>query len=164
MRILVAVAVACAVSITPAPAQRPETQERPAADISSLAWLAGSWRGTGLGGTVTETWDAPVAGRMLGHFLFVKDGAPVFSELLQIVPEGGGLVYQVRHFGPDLRGWEDKTGQAERFILRTAGKGVVRFDGLTYRQTGPDTMEAIVRIDSPDGAKDERFVFQRMRP
>ena len=39
-----------------------------------VAWLAGYWKGTGLGGVTEEMWTPPVGDRMHGIFTLRQDG------------------------------------------------------------------------------------------
>ena len=69
-----------------------------------MAWLAGYWRGTGLGGECEELWSEPLADRMLGSFALVRDDKLVFSEALELVEEEGSLVLKIRHFDAGFDG------------------------------------------------------------
>ena len=50
--------------------------------LSKFEWLAGHWRGEGLGGQCEEIWSAPAAGTMVGSFRLMKDGEVSFYELM----------------------------------------------------------------------------------
>ncbi|WP_213982659.1 DUF6265 family protein [Sphingomonas sp. dw_22] len=130
--------------------------QSPAATLDQLAWLAGTWRGEGLGAPATEVYSAPQAGRIAGHFLQEDGkGGIEFYELMQIVPRGESLVYRLRHFNADLTGWEDATGKAVEFPLVAIEKDAIHFDGLTFRITGPRAMTCWVRIRHKDGSTEE---------
>lgn len=137
----------------------------PAATIADAAWLTGAWTGTGLGGQVTEVYSAPAAGQMSAHFEMVADGKVAFYELMQVVEQGGSLVYRLKHFGGDLTGWEDKAGRAAvAFPLVARDGDDLYFDGLTFDRTGPDSMILWVAIKGKDGqAREERFDYRRAR-
>src|SRR5262245_8230702 len=73
--------------------------EKPAAaTIADMAWYAGRWTGSGFGGENEEVWTPPNAGTMLGMYRLVKDGKPVFFELLTILEEQGSLLIRLKHF------------------------------------------------------------------
>jgi len=57
-------------------------KQSPAATIADMAWLAGHWIGGGLGGLTEEVWSPPRNGVMMGMFRLVRDGKPIFYELL----------------------------------------------------------------------------------
>ena len=70
-----------------------EPAAAPAADLSSLAWMAGSWQGTADGLEMEELWLAPKGGAMLGLHRDVAGGRMVSFEFLRIEADGEGLVY-----------------------------------------------------------------------
>ena len=136
--------------------------ESPAASIEQLAWLAGHWEGEGLGGRSFETVSPPTAGQMVGHFQQVVDGRVQFYEFYQFAPHGRSLLLRIKHFNADMSGWEERT-ESEDFPLVAIEDGAAYFDGVTFRKTGADTLESIVRV-SRGGVDDEiRFTFRRVR-
>jgi len=134
----------------------------PPATLGGMAWLAGSWTGEGLGGQVEEIWSPPQAGAMMGMFRLVHDGTTSFYELMTLVEEGGSLVLRVKHFGPDLTGWEEKAETVD-FALAAAAGDRYYFDGLTFHRHGNDATTNYVRISSKDGAvREEAFRYTRV--
>ena len=129
----------------------------PAAQLSDLAWLEGTWVGEGFGAKLQETYTGPSGGQMVGHFSAIKDGAPEFYEFIMMAQVGNSLEYRVRHFNPEMTAWEDKT-EFVRFPLVAAEKDSWYFDGYTLRRTGPDTAVHIVRIKRKDGTADEAML------
>jgi hypothetical protein len=107
----------------------------PRASIEDVAWLAGRWRGEGLGGVVEELWSPPLAGAMVGVFRLVADGEPSFYEICLLREHEGSLVYRVKHFHADLSGWEERSDFVE-FPLVKLEPGLVQFAGLTLSQAG----------------------------
>ncbi|HKZ81681.1 MAG TPA: DUF6265 family protein [Pyrinomonadaceae bacterium] len=79
----------------------------PPASIAAVSWIAGHRRAAALGGVCEEIWSEPVGNSMVGMFRFVKDGKVVFYELMTI-EEDKSLVLKIKHFNPDLSGWERK--------------------------------------------------------
>lgn len=134
----------------------------PSASIEQLAWLAGSWVGSGMGSPVTETYSAPLGGRISGHFAMADEhGGIAFTELVDYVPQGPSLAYRVRHFNPDMSGWEDRTGKPVVFPLVAVEKDRWFFDGMTLERTGPDAMSIWVRIHDKGVSSEEEFRFTR---
>lgn len=132
----------------------------PPATLADAAWLAGTWQGEGLGGWVEDVWGEPRAGSMPGMFRLVKDGAVVFYEILAIVEKGGSLELRLKHFGPDLVGWEEKD-KVLAFPLSEKSEEKLRFGGIAYERTEAG-MRCVVSIRGKDGAvRDEPFVFVR---
>lgn len=122
---LVGVAQAQAVRTLPAGAKSPP------AKLDALAWLAGGrWVGEGLGGVSEEVYSPAVGGVMVGHFVQSQAGKPQFFEIMTVREEGGSLVYRLKHFGPDLKGWEEKD-VTEDFPLVAIEGDRVFFSGMT---------------------------------
>ena len=137
-----------------------EGEVSPPADVASLAWLAGSWVGTGLGGEVEEIWTAPSGGTMVGAFKLLQDGEPSFYELLSILPVGDSLVLRLKHFNPDITGWEEKNDTVA-FPLVELGEEVVFFEGLTYRRVGDDRLDVFLAMRRSTGVEEVGFTFRR---
>jgi hypothetical protein len=135
--------------------------QRPAATLADVAWLAGHWRGEGLGGLVDEVWTPPFGGSMTGLFKLVKDGAPDFYEILTIVEEEGTLLLRLKHFHADLKGWEEKDDTVD-FRLVKIEPGKAWFGGLTFLRQGEDGLSIYVGIRRKDGTMGElEFVYRR---
>ncbi|MFY7837932.1 MAG: DUF6265 family protein [Novosphingobium sp.] len=150
-------ALGAALLITPA------AHSAPPASLGDLAWLQGSWEGEGIGGAPALEAYAPAAGgQMVGHFRQMKaDGSVMFYELITIVEEGGSLAYRLKHFNPDLTGWEEKD-KVPSFPLTARAGDRFDFSGLVYERTGKDSMTATVVIDGDEGKK-ETLVFRFRR-
>jgi hypothetical protein len=115
----------------------------PPARVEDVAWLAGRWIGEGLGGCAEESLSPPVGGQMMGMFRQTKaDGSLWFYEFYTIAPKGDSITMRLKHFNPDLTGWEEKDGFVE-FPLVAIEKGAVYFDGLTYQRSGKVLRSAV---------------------
>lgn len=140
-----------------------------AASIEQLAWLEGSWEGEGLGGPASETYSRVQGGQLTGHFVQTDGkGGIAFTEIIHLGPHGEGgrsLAYRVRHFNPDMRGWEDKTGAPVVFPLIAIERDRWYFDGLTIHREAPDRMTIWVRIGAGDkaGGKAREVAFRYRR-
>ena len=131
-------------------------------DISSLTWLEGTWEGTGIdGGVATEVYSSAAAGQMVGHFRQLKpDGSALFFELITIGPKAGILTYSLKHFNPDLTGWEERQ-TVRHFPLTSAKDERWTFSGIVYERTGQDSMTVSVTSKADDGSEqqlDFRFI------
>ena len=71
-----------------------------------------------------------------------------------IAEVGNSIEYRVKHFNPDMTGWEEKA-HFIRFPLVAVEEDAWYFDGLTIRRTGPDTADHVVRIKRKDGSEGE---------
>ena len=136
--------------------------ESPAASVDQLDWLAGRWVGTGMGAAVTETYSARLGGRITGHFVMADGkGGVAFTEIVDYVPVGRSIAYRVRHFNPDMTGWEDKTGTPVTFPLVAIETDRWFFDGMTVERTGPDAMTLWVRMTEKGAVREEPFRLVR---
>ena len=137
--------------------------DAPAARISALAWLPGDWTGQGLGGVSEEAWLTPAAGSLAGVYRGTRGGQVSFYELMTVVEAGGSLVFRLKHFAPDLRGWESPDRAVEFPLVRAVRSGAY-FDGLTYRRTAAG-LESWVLIGLGDGGtRPERFLYTSRSP
>ena len=164
---VIAIAVFALFACMPAGADVPIRVAEPgavpvAAKVADLAWLEGAWIGRGLGGETEEAYSAPLAGTIVGYFRFVKDGKPVFYEIVTLVEERGGVIMRLKHFHPDLVGWEEKD-KAQVFPLIAIEGQTAYFDGMTMQRKG-DKLFSAVRIRMKDGTtKVEQFAYDRKR-
>ena len=141
----------------------PEDHIPPPATVADAAWLVGDWAGPGVGGAHSaETWLPPSRGTMVGVFVQEKgDGSLQFTEHMYMAEEGGSLVLKLKHFNPDLTGWEEKDGMV-RFRLLSIAPCAAYFSGLTYRCDGEDGLLVAVRMKSEgDNVSELVFRFKR---
>lgn len=136
---------------------------RPAASLAELGWLVGTWEGEGIGGAPSmESWSAPVGGTMPGIFVQTDGkGGTMFSEYMQIAPDGESLVVRLKHFNVDLTGWEEKD-RTITFPLIGRSQNALYFNGLTYERSGSDRLTIAVRMHKADGRSNE-LVFRLHR-
>ena len=139
---------------------RPGEQGSAPATLESVAWLAGSWVGTGLGGVVEEAWTAPSGGSMIGSFKLLQEGKPSFYEFLLLVEEEGSLVLRLKHINPDMVGWEEKDEFVSFPLVKVDGD-TAYFRGLTYRKVGDDRMKIYLALHSGDEVNEAAFEFER---
>ena len=135
----------------------------PPATIDEAAWLIGDWVGTGIGGAAaSEVWLPPAGPTMVGLFVQEQaDGSIMFTEHMYLTEEAGSLMVKLKHFKPDLTGWEEKDGMV-RFLLLSIEPCAAYFASLTYRCDGPDGLLVAVRMKS-EGDKVDELVFRFKR-
>jgi hypothetical protein len=127
------------------------------ATLDDLEFLVGRWLGEAFGGTVEEAWNPPLGGEMLGTFRLVKDGAPVFYELLVLSREDGRVVMRLKHFDPGLVGWEEKADSVAFPLIEVRGT-TAWFNGLTLHRDG-DTLLGYLAMRRGDEVSEEHFRF-----
>ncbi len=136
---------------------------RPRADLAELGWLVGTWEGEGIDGApAMEAWTEPVGGAMPGIFVQTDGkGGTMFSEYMQIVPDGDSLMVRLKHFNADLTGWEEKDKSVNFRLVAKEGRALY-FSGLTYQLTGRNRLLVAVRMKNTDGSASELlFRFRR---
>ncbi|WP_191984721.1 DUF6265 family protein [Pelagerythrobacter rhizovicinus] len=141
----------------------PEAHVPPPATVADAAWLIGDWTGAGVdGAAAAETWLPPSGGTMAG--LFVQEdpeGRLMFTEHMYLTEEGGSLVLKLKHFNPDLTGWEEKDDMV-RFPLISIEPCAAYFSALTYRCDGEGGLVVAVRMKS-EGDEVKELVFRYAR-
>lgn len=158
---------------TPAPAQD-TTAGRAAPEneaLDAFAWLAGSWEGTGPGGTRADIHFMPAqAGVMPAVFHLWKDERSFVLEAMTLVREEDRLVMYVRHFDPALVPMEEekaielvlvgRDGDAYLFENANPGQNPRR---STLTRT-PEGFTSVSELERPDGSTDEIRSSYRRRP
>jgi hypothetical protein len=137
--------------------QLPQGGASPPARIEQMGWLQGNWLGTGFGDLSEETWAPPRNGSMIGLFRQHGEGKPLFYELMLLrETEDGSLELRLKHFHPDIMGWEEKD-KFLAFKLVALEEKAAYFNGLTYRLEG-DKLSIFLALKEDDG-KAEEFTF-----
>ncbi|MFC4738550.1 DUF6265 family protein [Flavobacterium ponti] len=128
------------------------------ATLQDIKWLEGNWVGEAFGGTYEENWSAPFGGSMMFNFKLVVKGKVVFYELGHIVEKDGTLLYQIKHFGPDLKGWEEKDQSEDfRFIKKEGNR--MYFDNFTFEYISENELKLYAYFE--DSKKEVIFNFKK---
>ena len=98
---------------------------------------------------------------MVGTYRLVKDGKPVFYEMMWLLESEGTLILRLKHFGPELVGWEEKDKTVDfRFIKKDGSR--VYFSGLTFERRGNTELNIYLALRQKDGTvKEEVFRMRR---
>jgi hypothetical protein len=100
---------------------------------------------------------------MMGMFRLRKGEAIVFYEFLTLVERDGTVVLKLKHFNPDLTGWEEKTGMVTFRLLKLT-PDEASFGGLTFRRMGSDRMQIFLALRDKDGnVREEAFAYDRVK-
>ncbi len=127
------------------------------ASIEDVAWLAGNWKGEGLGGIIEESWAPPLGGTMMGMFRLVNDGVISFYELMVIQESEGSLMLRVKHFSPEFVAWEEKDGSIDFRLVRLE-ENKAFFSGLTIEKIDDQTLNTYLVMRSKDGKVSEKLL------
>lgn len=88
--------------------QFPENGTAPKATLNQAAWISGHWKGEAFGDITEEIWSSPLGKSMFFSFKLVAEGEDVFYEFRGIRELDVTLLLQLKHFGKDFKGWEEK--------------------------------------------------------
>lgn len=95
------------------------------ATVEQLAWMVGRWAATEDETRIEEIWSPPDAGIMMGSFRWLKGGEPSFYEFMLLKPCPRGLELHIKHFTPDLIGWEEKDASTAFELVEVNGREAV---------------------------------------
>ena len=101
--------------------------------LENIAWISGTWYGEAFGGITEEIWSEPSGGSMMASFKLINDDKVTFYEIEVIREIENTLILQLKHFGPDLKGWETKDETVD-FPLKEITETKVVFEGMTFEK------------------------------
>ena len=113
-------------------------QAAPRASLADMAWLQGHWIGSMPDGPVEQFNLSPMFGQMPGFVRAISPKNVIFYEIGLIAEVGDSLSVRVKHFTPELEGWEAREVYIDRPLVARDSTNFY-FDGITYSRTGPDT-------------------------
>jgi len=127
--------------------------------LDQLSWLTGCWKGTGLGGEVSECW-VKSTDKFTSVFQMTMEGQQQFSEIVMIAEVDGILAMRVKHFDTDFKQWASDNGTGVVFPFVEIGENFIQFEGLRY-----ELIEGVchVTLDMKEGDEVHQvsFVFTR---
>ncbi len=134
----------------------------PTTDISMVAWILGHWKGPALGGEAEEMWTKPTVGSMIGSFKHSVNNEVNFYEIQTISEIDSTLIMRLKHFDPELKGWEEKD-ETVNFELVKVEENKVFFDGLTFEKINDDQMNVYVVMKSKGKLSELKFPYERVK-
>ncbi|WP_229724418.1 DUF6265 family protein [Winogradskyella forsetii] len=118
--------------------------------LENIAWISGTWHGEAFGGITEEIWSEPSGGSMMASFKLINDEKVTFYEIEVIREIENSLILQLKHFGPDLKGWETKDETVD-FPLKEITETKVVFEGMTFEKISDYEMNIYVDIKDDQG-------------
>jgi hypothetical protein len=99
----------------------------------------------------------------LAQYRHLKDDKPLFYELLTLGEERGSLVIRLKHFNPDLTGWEER-GDSVSFPFVVKQGGVLHFEGMAFKPRGKNAVTVYLAIQNEkDGSvREAEFHYTRV--
>ncbi|MBL8889779.1 MAG: hypothetical protein JNL67_07350 [Planctomycetaceae bacterium] len=133
-------------------------------ELDKFQFLVGRWVGTGLGGECEEVFLPIWNNTLTGSFRYAREGKLVFSEYFSMHSDDNGVALRLKHFHPDMIGWEEKDGMV-KFPLIRVEENAAYFGGLTYKLVGPDELHVWVAMREKPSSEpsDAAFVFKRAK-
>lgn len=129
--------------------------------LENIAWIAGTWHGKAFGGITEEIWSQPSGGSMMATFKLLNDGKVTFYEIEVIREIENTLILQLKHFGPDLKGWETQEETVDFPLIEiTENKAV--FEGMTFEKVSENNMNIYVDIkNDKDEVDTVKFAYTK---
>ncbi len=141
----------------------PENGSSPKANLTEIAWMEGHWKGEAFGGITEEIWSPPLGGSMMFSFKLVVDGEIGFYEFGHIRQLEETLVFELKHFHGDLKGWEEKDEVQSFKFVKTDGNRMY-FNGFTFEKISNNEINIYALIEQEDGnAEEVKFNYVRYK-
>lgn len=133
----------------------------PKATLNEISWMEGHWKGEAFGGITEEIWSPPLGGSMMFSFKLVVDDEVNFYELGHIRQLEESLIFELKHFGGDLKGWEEKN-EVQSFKLIKVNGNRLYFDGFTFEKVSDTEINIYGLIHQNDGTEEEvKFNYKK---
>ncbi|MDG1714499.1 DUF6265 family protein [Lacinutrix sp.] len=138
----------------------PENGIAPKANLNQVSWIQGHWKGEAFGGITEEIWSPPLGDSMMFSFKLVSDGKVVFYELGGIRQVDETLIFQLKHFGNDFKGWEEKDETVDAKLVKIEGNRVY-FDEFTFEKISDTEINIYVVIKENGETEEVKFNYKK---
>jgi Carbohydrate family 9 binding domain-like/Domain of unknown function (DUF6265) len=128
--------------------------------LENISWIAGTWHGEAFGGQTEEIWSEPSGGSMMATFKLINDGKVTFYEIEVIREVENTLILQLKHFGPDLKGWESKDETVDFPLIEITQNKVV-FEGMAFEKVSKTEMNVYVDIKENEKVETVKFNYKK---
>lgn len=139
-----------------------ENEKSPKAKLSQVSWMAGHWRGVAFGGITEEIWSPPLGKSMMFSFKLVVDDAVVFYELGGIREVDNTLIFQLKHFGKDFKGWEEKDETVDAKLIKIDGNRAY-FENFTFENVNDNELNIYVVIEENGTEEEVKFTYLKQK-
>lgn len=137
-----------------------EEMTSPKASLDDVSWIEGHWKGEAFGGIAEEIWSPPLGDSMMFVFKLVADESVQFYEVGGIRQIGETLIFQLKHFGNDFKGWEEKDETVDAKLVKIE-KNRVYFDDFTFEKVTDDEINIYVVVDEKGTKEEVKFNYKR---
>ena len=132
----------------------------PKANLSQVSWIAGHWKGEAFGGITEEIWSPPLGDSMMFSFKLVNDGKVIFYELGGIRQVDDTLIFQLKHFGNDFKGWEEKDETIDAKLIKIDNNRAY-FDQFTFERISETEINIYVVIEENGQIEEVKFNYKK---
>ncbi|MBD3863293.1 DUF6265 family protein [Olleya marilimosa] len=132
----------------------------PKANLSQVSWIAGHWKGEAFGGITEEIWSPPLGDSMMFSFKLVNDGKVIFYELGGIRQVDDTLIFQLKHFGNDFKGWEEKDETVDAKLIKIDNNRAY-FDQFTFERISETEINIYVVIEENGQTEEVKFNYKK---
>ncbi|MBU2938231.1 hypothetical protein KO494_01640 [Lacinutrix sp. C3R15] len=137
-----------------------EGTKSPSATLQDVSWISGSWKGEAFGGITEEIWSPPLGDSMMFAYKLVADNKVVFYELGGIRQIDDTLIFQLKHFGNDFKGWEEKDETIDAKLVKIE-KNRVYFDQFTFEKINENEINIYVIVEDNGKSEEIKFNYKR---
>ncbi|MBL7560618.1 hypothetical protein JAO71_12490 [Olleya sp. YSTF-M6] len=137
-----------------------ETISSPKANLSQVSWIQGHWKGEAFGGITEEIWSPPLGDSMMFSFKLVSNGKVVFYELGGIREVDNTLIFQLKHFGNDFKGWEEKDETVDAKLVKIEDNRVY-FDQFTFEKISDSEINIYVVVEDNGNTEEIKFNYKK---
>ncbi|MBI9042424.1 DUF6265 family protein [Lutibacter sp.] len=130
------------------------------ANIQQVSWIAGYWLGEAFDGKTEEVWTNPLGNSMMGSFKLVVENVIQFYELCTISEENETLVFRLKHFHNDLKGWEEKDEMIEAPLVKIENNKAY-FHKFTFEKISETELNIYVLFEeTPENETEMKFNYK----
>lgn len=130
------------------------------AAIEDVSFIAGNWQGEAFGGITEEIWSPPLGDSMMFSFKLVAENKVVFYELGGIRQVDDTLIFQLKHFGNDFKGWEEKDETIDAKLIKIE-ENRIYFDQFTFEKINENEINIYVVVEEDGKAEEIKFTYKR---
>ena len=138
-----------------------ENSMSPKATLQNVSWIAGHWKGVAFGGITEEIWSPPLGDSMMFSFKLVSDNKVVFYELGGIREVDETLFFQLKHFGNDFKGWEEKDETVDAKLVKIE-ENRAYFDQFTFEKISDNEINIYVVIEENGKSEEVKFNYKKI--
>lgn len=118
------------------------------------------YKGEAFGGITEEIWSPPLGDSMMFSFKLVSDDKVVFYELGGIREVDDTLIFKLKHFGNDFKGWEEKDETIDARLIKIEDNRVY-FDQFNFEKINDSELNIYVVIDENGKTEEVKFNYKK---